>query len=147
MKNEDILCKSEEELIDCLIMDKDTISLEHNFAKKIVNIKNIGKLAWGILISGVLVAATSIISSKSFNGKNKILINSIIATVPSISIAIFYIGIPSTISLVQLIIYACQKSDKNINNALNIVLKLRSNYYLSEKNKEKYILKKVAKKD
>ena len=51
------------------------IYIEHKLGNKVSNIKNTGKIAWGILIGGVLVAATAIVSSKKF-GKDKALIAS-----------------------------------------------------------------------
>lgn len=57
--------------------------------------------------------------------------------------AIIYIGLPSTISLIQIIIQAYKKND-GINGAKDLVLKLRNNYYIAEKDREKLTLKKTA---
>ena len=136
------VCMNEEELVDAIISDNDVIYLEHKLGNKISNIKNTGKIAWGVLIGGVIVAATAIISSKKF-GKDKALIASSIATIPSAGIAIIYIGLPSTISLIQILINAYKKCE-GINGAKDIVSKLRNNYYIAEKDREKLTLKKTA---
>ena len=136
------ICMNEEELVDALMNDDDIIYVEYKLGKKISNIKNTGKIAWGVLIGGVLVAATAIISSKKL-GKDKALIASSIATIPSAAAAIIYIGLPSTISLIQILISAYKKND-GINGAKDIVLKLRNNYYIAEKDREKLTLKKTA---
>ncbi len=136
------VCMNEEELVDAIISDNDVIYLEHKLGNKISNIKNTGKIAWGVLIGGVIVAATAIISSKKF-GKDKALIDSSIATIPSAGIAIIYIGLPSTISLIQILINAYKKCE-GINGAKDIVSKLRNNYYIAEKDREKLTLKKTA---
>ncbi|WP_300367498.1 hypothetical protein [Brachyspira sp.] len=136
------ICTNEEELVDAIISDNDVIYIAHKLGNKISNIKNTGKIAWGVLIGGVLVAVTAIISSKKF-GKDKALIASSIATIPSVGIAIIYIGLPSTISLIQILIYAYKKND-GINGAKDIVHILRNNYYIAEKDKEKLTLKKTA---
>lgn len=136
------ICMNEEELVDSLISDDDVIYVDHKLGSKVSNIKNTGKIAWGVLIGGVIVAATAIISSKKL-GKDKALIASSIATIPSAGIAIIYIGLPSTISLIQMLIYAYKQND-GINGAKDIVLKLRNNYYIAEKDREKITLKKTA---
>ncbi|WP_020004540.1 hypothetical protein [Brachyspira innocens] len=136
------ICMNEEELVDALMNDDDVIYAEYKLGKKISNIKNTGKIAWGVLIGGVLVAATAVISSKKL-GKDKALIASSIATIPSAAAAIIYIGLPSTISLIQILISAYKKND-GINGAKDIVLKLRNNYYIAEKDREKLTLKKTA---
>ena len=128
------ICMNEEELVDALMNDDDIIYVEYKLGKKISNIKNTGKIAWGVLIGGVLVAATAIISSKKL-GKDKALIASSIATIPSAA--------PSTISLIQILVSAYKKND-GINGAKDIVLKLRNNYYIAEKDREKLTLKKTA---
>ncbi|WP_300756968.1 hypothetical protein [uncultured Brachyspira sp.] len=136
------ICMNEEELVDALMNNDDVIYAEYKLGKKISNIKNTGKIAWGVLIGGVLVAATAIISSKKL-GKDKALIASSIATIPSAAAAIIYIGLPSTVSLIQILISAYKKND-GINGAKDIVLKLRNNYYIAEKDREKLTLKKTA---
>ncbi|ADG70333.1 hypothetical protein [Brachyspira murdochii] len=136
------ICMNEEELVDALLNDDDVIYAEYKLGKKISNIKNTGKIAWGVLIGGVLVAATAIISSKKL-GKDKALIASSIATIPSAAAAVIYIGLPSTISLIQIIVSAYKKND-GINGAKDIILKLRNNYYIAEKDREKLTLKKTA---
>lgn len=136
------ICMNEEELVDALMNDDDIIYVEYKLGKKISNIKNTGKIAWGVLIGGVLVAATAIISSKKL-GKDKALIASSIATIPSAAAAIIYIGLPSTISLIQILVSAYKKND-GINGAKDIVLKLRNDYYIAEKDREKLTLKKTA---
>ena len=136
------ICMNEEELVNALMSDDDVIYIEHKLGNKVSNIKNTGKIAWGVLIGGVLVAVTAIVSSKKF-GKDKALIASSIATVPSAGIAIIYIGLPSTISLIQIIIQAYKKND-GINGAKDLVFKLRNNYYIAEKDREKLTLKKTA---
>ncbi|PCG20024.1 hypothetical protein [Brachyspira sp. G79] len=136
------ICMNEEELVDALMNNDDIIYAEYKLGKKISNIKNTGKIAWGVLIGGVLVAATAIISSKKL-GKDKALIASSIATIPSAAAAIIYIGLPSTVSLIQILVSAYKKND-GINGAKDIVLKLRNNYYIAEKDREKLTLKKTA---
>lgn len=136
------ICINEEELVDAVISDNDTIYIENKLGNKISNIKNTGKIVWGILIGGVLIVAAAIISSKKL-GKDKALIASSIAAIPSAGAAIIYIGLPSTISLIQMIIYAYKKSG-TINGAKETVHILRNNYYIAEKDREKLILKKTA---
>ncbi|MBW5390437.1 hypothetical protein [Brachyspira hampsonii] len=136
------ICMNEEELVNALMSDDDVIYIEHKLGNKVSNIKNTGKIAWGVLIGGVLVAVTAIISSKKF-GKDKALIASSIATIPSAGVAIIYIGLPSTISLIQMLIQAYKKND-GINGAKDIILKLRNNYYIAENDREKLTLKKTA---
>lgn len=136
------ICMNEEELVNSLMSDDDVIYIEHKLGNKVSNIKNTGKIAWGILIGGVLVAATAIISSKKLS-KGKVLIASSIATIPSAGVAIVYIGLPSTVSLIQIIIHAYKKND-GINGAKDIIQKLRNNYYIAEKDREKLTLKKTA---
>ncbi|WP_051436858.1 hypothetical protein [Brachyspira alvinipulli] len=136
------ICINEEELVDSLISDDDVIYVDSKLGSKISNIKNTGKIAWGVLIGGVLVAATAIISSKKL-GKDKALIASSIATIPSAGIAIVYIGLPSTVSLIQILMHGYKKNG-GINGAKDLVLKLRNKYYISEKDREKLILKKIA---
>lgn len=58
------ICMNEEELVNALMSDDDVIYIEHKLGNKVSNIKNTGKIAWGVLIGGVLVAATAIVSSK-----------------------------------------------------------------------------------
>ena len=60
------ICMNEEELVNALMSDDDVIYIEHKLGNKVSNIKNTGKIAWGVLIGGVLVAATAIVSSKKF---------------------------------------------------------------------------------
>ena len=136
------ICMNEEELVNSLISDNDIIYVDYKLGKKISNIKNTGKIAWGVLIGGVLVAATAIISSKKL-GKDKVLMASSIAAVPSAGVAVIYIGLPSTVSLIQILIHAYKKND-GISGAKDIVLKLRNNYYIAEKDREKLTLKKTA---
>ncbi|WP_295161701.1 hypothetical protein [uncultured Brachyspira sp.] len=136
------ICMNEEELVNALIEDQDIIYIDYKLGKKVSNIKNTGKIAWGVLIGGAAVAAAAVISSKKF-GKDKALIASFIASVPSAGIAVIYIGLPSTISLIQILIHAYKKNE-SINYAKDIVLKLRNEYYISEKDREKLILKKTA---
>ncbi|EKV57517.1 hypothetical protein A966_05211 [Brachyspira hampsonii 30446] len=136
------ICMNEEELVNALMSDDDVIYIEHKLGNKVSNIKNTGKIAWGVLIGGVLVAVTAIVSSKKF-GKDKALIASSIATIPSAGVAIIYIGLPSTISLIQMLIQAYKKND-GINGAKDIILKLRNNYYIAENDREKLTLKKTA---
>ena len=133
---------SEEELVDSLISDDDVIYVDSKLGSKVSNIKNTGKIAWGVLIGGVLVAVTAIISSKKL-GKDKALIASSIATIPSAGIAIVYIGLPSTVSLIQILMHGYKKNG-GINGAKDLVLKLRNKYYISEKDREKLTLKKIA---
>ncbi len=139
--------KTEEELVDALLEDRDTIHIEATLSRKVANIKNTGKIAWGVLIGGVIMATTTIVSSKAFKKKNHVILASTISTIPSISIAILYIGLPSTLSLIKILVYAYQKNNKSINEALNVVLRLRNNYYIAEADFEKYILKKVVDND
>ncbi|MEI0603227.1 hypothetical protein R4K55_03310 [Brachyspira alvinipulli] len=136
------ICISEEELVDSLISDDDVIYVDSKLGSKVSNIKNTGKIAWGVLIGGVLVAVTAIISSKKL-GKDKALIASSIATIPSAGIAIVYIGLPSTVSLIQILMHGYKKNG-GINGAKDLVLKLRNKYYISEKDREKLTLKKIA---
>lgn len=136
------ICINEEELVDSLISDDNVIYVDSKLGSKVSNIKNTGKIAWGVLIGGVLVAATAIISSKKF-GKDKALIASSIATIPSAGIAIIYIGLPSTVSLIQILIHGYKKNG-GINGAKDLVLKLRNGYYIAEKDREKLTLKKIA---
>ena len=88
---------NEEELVDALMSDDDVIYIEHKLGKKVSNIKNTGKIAWGVLIGGVLVAVTANSIIKKIPGEVKPLIASSIAAVPSAGVAIVYIGLPSTI--------------------------------------------------
>ena len=118
------ICISEEELVDSLISDDDVIYVDSKLGSKVSNIKNTGKIAWGVLIGGVLVAVTAIISSKKL-GKDKALIASSIATIPSAGIAIVYIGLPSTVSLIQILMHGYKKNG-GINGAKDLVLKLRN---------------------
>ena len=136
------ICINEEELVDSLISDDDVIYVDSKLGSKVSNIKNTGKIAWGVLIGGVLVAATAIISSKKL-GKDKALIASSIATIPSAGVAIVYIGLPSTVSLIQILMHGYKKNG-GINGAKDLVLKLRNKYYISEKDREKLTLKKIA---
>ena len=141
MANDTIkVCMNEEELVDALYSNEDMIYIESNLGKKIANIKNTGKIAWGVLIGGIIVAVTAIVSSKKLS-KSKTVLISAISAIPSASVAIFYIGFPSTISLIQIMTYA-YKNYGGINTAKDIVLKLRNDYYISEKDREKIILKK-----
>ena len=50
-----------EELVDALYSKEDMIYIESALGKKIDNIKNTGKIAWGILIGGIIVAVTAIV--------------------------------------------------------------------------------------
>lgn len=136
------VCMNEEELVEALYSDEDMIYAEASFGKKIANIKNTGKIAWGVLIGGIIVAVTAIVSSKKLSKGKTVLISSI-AAIPSASIAILYIGLPATLSLIQIMICAYKKYG-GINAAKDIVLKLRNDYYIAEKDREKFILKKVA---
>ena len=136
------ICKNEDELVDALINNENTIYVDNKLGRKISNIKNTGIIAWGLFIGGVLFAATSIISSKKLK-KDKRLIASSLATIPTASIAIIYIGLPSTISLIQIIINSYKKNN-GLNGAKDIVLRLRNDYYIAEKDKEKLILKKIS---
>ena len=136
------ICINEEELVNALMSDDDIIYLDNKLGNKISNIKNTGKIAWGLLIGGVLVAATAIVSSKKL-GKDKALIASSIATIPSAGVAIIYIGVPSTITLIQMLIHGYKKNN-GINGAKDIVGKLRNGYYIAEKDREKLTLKKTA---
>ena len=136
------VCMNEEELVETLYSDEDMIYVEASFGKKIANIKNTGKIAWGILIGGIIVAVTAIVSSKKLSKGKTVLISSI-AAIPSASVAILYIGLPATLSLIQIMTHAYKKYG-GINAAKDIVLKLRNDYYIAEKDREKFILKKVA---
>ncbi len=136
------VCMNEEELVEALYSDEDMIYAEASLGKKIANIKNTGKIAWGVLIGGIIVAVTAIVSSKKLSKGKTVLISSI-ASIPSASVAILYIGIPSTLSLIQIMTHAYKKYG-GINAAKDIILKLRNDYYISEKDREKFILKKVA---
>lgn len=136
------VCMNEEELVEALYSDEDMIYAESSFGKKIANIKNTGKIAWGVLIGGIIVAVTAIVSSKKLSKGKTVLISSI-AAIPSASIAILYIGLPATLSLIQIMTCAYKKYG-GINAAKDIVLKLRNDYYIAEKDREKFILKKVA---
>lgn len=136
------VCMNEEELIEALYFDEDMIYAEASLGKKIANIKNTGKIAWGVLIGGIIVAVTAIVSSKKLSKGKTVLISSI-ASIPSASVAILYIGLPSTLSLIQIMTHAYKKYG-GINAAKDIILKLRNDYYISEKDREKFILKKVA---
>ena len=71
------------------------------------------------------------------------LIASSIATIPSAGVAIVYIGLPSTVSLIQILMHGYKKNG-GINGAKDLVLKLRNKYYISEKDREKLTLKKIA---
>ena len=136
--------KTEEELVDALISEKEIINIKPPLSIKVSNIKNTGKIAWGVLIGGVCTAVGTIVSSKAFKQKKHIILASIISTIPSISIAVLYIGMPSTLSLLKILICAYQKKNKNINEALSVVLSLRNNYYISETNFENYTLKRFS---
>ena len=136
------VCMNEEELVEALYSDEDMIYAEASLGKKIANIKNTGKIAWGVLIGGIIVAVTAIVSSKKLSKGKTVLISSI-ASIPSASVAILYIGIPSTLSLIQIMTHAYKKYG-GIIAAKDIILKLRNDYYISEKDREKFILKKVA---
>ncbi len=136
------VCMKEEELVEALYSDEDMIYVEASLGKKIANIKNTGKIAWGILIGGIIVAVTAIVSSKKLSKRKTFLVSSM-AAVPSASVAILYIGFPSTLSLIQMMTYAYKKYG-GINASKDIVLKLRNDYYIAEKDREKFILKKVA---
>ena len=136
------ICKNEDELVDALINNENAIYVDNKLGRKISNIKNTGIIAWGLFIGGVLFAATSIISSNKLK-KDKRLIASSLATIPTASIAIIYIGLPSTISLIQIIINSYKKNN-GLNGAKDIVLRLRNDYYIAEKDKEKLILKKIS---
>ena len=59
-----------------------------------------------------------------------------LATIPSLGVAIAYIGFPSTISLLQIMIDSYKKNN-GINGAKDIVLALRNNYYIAEFDREK----------
>lgn len=136
------VCMNEEELVEALYSDEDMIYAEASLGKKIANIKNTGKIAWGVLIGGIIVAVTAIVSSKKLSKGKTVLISSI-ASIPSASVAILYIGLPSTLSLIQIMTHAYKKYG-GINAAKDIILKLRNDYYISEKDREKFILKKVT---
>lgn len=135
------VCMNEEELVEALYSDEDMIYAEASLGKKIANIKNTGKIAWGVLIGGIIVAVTAIVSSKKLSKGKTVLISSI-ASIPSASVAILYIGLPSTLSLIQIMTHAYKKYG-GINAAKDIILKLRNDYYISEKDREKFILKKL----
>ena len=136
------VCMNEEELVEALYSDEDMIYAEASLGKKIANIKNTGKIAWGVLIGGIIVAVTAIVSSKKLSKGKTVLISSI-ASIPSASVAILYRGLPSTLSLIQIMTHAYKKYG-GINAAKDIILKLRNDYYISEKDREKFILKKVT---
>ena len=123
------VCMNEEELVEALYSDEDMIYAEASLGKKIANIKNTGKIAWGVLIGGIIVAVTAIVSSKKLSKGKTVLISSI-ASIPSASVAILYIGIPSTLSLIQIMTHAYKKYG-GINAAKDIILKLRNDYYIS----------------
>ena len=141
-KDEIIICKSESDIVDAIMQDEDIIYIESSLGKKISNIKNTGKIAWGLLIGGVVVAVTAIISSKTLSKGKSVLVSSL-ATIPSLGVAIAYIGFPSTISLLQIMIDSYKKNN-GISGAKNIVLSLRNNYYIAEFDREKMTLKKVS---
>ena len=141
-RNEVIICKNESDIVDAIMRDEDVIYIDSSLAKKVSNIKNTGKIAWGLLIGGVVVAVTAIISSKTLSKGKSVLVSSL-ATIPSLGVAIAYIGFPSTISLLQIMIDSYKKND-GINGAKNIVLALRNNYYIAEFDREKMTLKKVS---
>lgn len=136
-------CMKEEELVDSLESDANIICIESSLGKKIENIKNTGKIAWGVLIGGIIVSVTAIVSSKKLSKGKTVLISSL-ASIPSAAVAILYIGIPATISLIQMMTYA-YKNYGGMNGAKNIILKLRNDYYISEKDRDKFTLKKTAK--
>ena len=136
------VCMNEKELVEALYSDEDMIYAEVSLGKKIANIKNTGKIAWGVLIGGIIVAVTAIVSSKKLSKGKTVLISSIEA-IPSASVAILYIGLPATLSLIQIMTHAYKKYG-GINASKDIVLKLRNDYYIAEKDREKFILKKVA---
>lgn len=141
MNNETIkVCMNEEELVDALYSNEDMIYIEASLGRKIANIKNTGKIAWGILIGGIIVSVTAVLSSKKLS-KSKTVLVSAISAVPSATVAILYIGLPSTISLIQMMIDA-YKNYGGINTSKDIIVKLRNDYYISEKDREKFILKK-----
>ena len=141
-KNVVKICMKEDELVDALYSKEDMIYIESSLGKKIENIKNTGKIAWGILIGGIIVAVTAIVSSKKLSKSKTVLVSSI-ATIPSLSVAILYIGLPATMSLIQMMTYA-YKNYGGINGAKDIILELRNDYYIAEKDREKFILKKVS---
>ena len=141
-RNEIIICKTESDIVDAIMRDEEVIYIDSSLGKKISNIKNTGKIAWGLLIGGVVVAVTAIISSKTLSKGKSVLVSSL-ATIPSLGVAIVYIGIPSTMSLLHIMIDSYKKND-GINGAKNIVLALRNNYYISEFDREKMTLKKVS---
>lgn len=142
VKNIIKVCMNEEELTEALYSNEDMIYIEASLGKKIANIKNTGKIAWGILIGGIIVTVTAIVSSKKLS-KGKTFLVSSISAIPSASVAILYIGFPSTLSLIQIMTHAYKKYG-GINAAKDIVLKLRNDYYIAEKDREKFILKKVV---
>lgn len=142
VKNIIKVCMNEEELTEALYSNEDMIYIEASLGKKIANIKNTGKIAWGILIGGIIVTVTAIVSSKKLS-KGKTFLVSSIAAIPSASVSILYIGFPSTLSLIQIMTHAYKKYG-GINAAKDIVLKLRNDYYIAEKDREKFILKKVV---
>ena len=141
-RDEVIICKNESDIVDAIMQDNDIIYIESSLGKKISNIKNTGKIAWGLLIGGVVVAVTAIISSKTLSKGKSVLVSSL-ATIPSLGVAIAYIGFPSTISLLQIMIDSYKKNNV-INGAKDIVLALRNNYYIAEFDREKMTLKKVS---
>lgn len=141
-RNEVIICKNESDIVDAIMQDEDIIYIDSSLGKKISNIKNTGKIAWGLLIGGVVVAVTAIISSKTLSKGKSVLVSSL-ATIPSLGVAIAYIGFPSTISLLQIMIDSYKKND-GISGAKDIVLALRNNYYIAEFDREKMTLKKVS---
>ena len=107
-RDEVIICKNESDIVDAIMQDNDIIYIESSLGKKISNIKNTGKIAWGLLIGGVVVAVTAIISSKTLSKGKSVLVSSL-ATIPSLGVAIAYIGFPSTISLLQIMIDSYKK--------------------------------------
>ena len=71
------VCMNEEELVEALYSDEDMIYAEASLGKKIANIKNTGKIAWGVLIGGIIVAVTAIVSSKKLSkGKTVLMVSS-----------------------------------------------------------------------
>ena len=140
--NNEVICKTESDIVDAIMQDRDIIYIEYSLGKKISNIKNTGKIAWGLLIGGVIIAVTAIISSKKLS-KNKTLLISSLSTIPSLGVAIVYIGIPSTVSLLQIMIDSYKKNN-GINGAKDVILSLRNNYYISEFDREKMTIKKIV---
>lgn len=144
MENEAVkFCMREEELVDSLEADENIICIESSLGKKIENIKNTGKIAWGVLIGGIIVAVTAIVSSKKLSKGKTVLVSSI-ASIPSAAVAVFYIGFPATMCLIRMMTYA-YKNYGGMNGAKDIILKLRNDYYISEKDRDKLTLKKTAK--